>query len=232
MNNGIPHDYSQQKYACDLSGCTYYFNNHSSNTNMIRALYKGENILFFSIEEHHDFVEIYITIPDSFHCKHYKNGKRTRNSLSKNAHLTYHGKPKRKKISGEIHIKNNGSNILKGEVDKMEAPIASSSNIEIHPLPICRIELSNTINSITPQKSILNYFEIESKNCFFNTIEVHLARRGYMNNIASVKRNIPDIFSSLFIHTSMHTFFLDKIERRPGHFPQALALQTKKFVQS
>lgn len=229
MNNGIPHNYSQQEYICDLSGCTYYFDNHSSNTNILKALFKGENILLFSIKEHHDSVEIYITIPDNFRCNHYKNGNLTQNYLSEKAHLTYHGKPKRKKISGEIHIKNNGFNIFNGEVDKTEAPIASSSNIEIHPLPICRIELSNTIGSVTPKKSIFNYFEVQSENCFFNTIEVHLARRGYMDNIASVKRNIPDIFSSLFIHTSMHTFFLNKLERRPGYFPQALALQTEKF---
>ncbi len=229
MNNGIPHNYSLQEYICELSGCTYYFDNHSSNTNMIRASHKGENILLFSIEERHDSVEIYITIPDNFHCNHYKNGTLTRKSLSEKAHLTYHGKPKRKKISGEIHIKNNGLNIFNGEADKTEAPIASSSNIYIHPLPICRIELSNIISSVTPKKSIFNYFELQSENCFFNTIEVHLARRGYVNNIASVTRNILDIFSSLFIHTSMHAFCLDKLERRPGHFPQVLALQTEKF---
>jgi len=229
MNNGISHDYYGQKYFCDLTRCTYYFDNHKSNINTIRATYKGENILLFKIEEHHDSVEIYITIPDNFYCNHYKNGTLTQEILSKKAHLTYHGKPKRKKISGEIHIKNNNHNPLKGKADKTEAPLASSSNIEMHPLPICRIELTDIIGNVNTNKNISNYFEVFSEKCFFNTIEVHLARRNYMKNIASVTRNMPDIFASLFIYTSMHTFYLDKIELRPGHFPQALALQTKKF---
>jgi len=229
MNNGVPHNYSKQKYICDLSGCTYYFDNYSSNINKLKATYKGENILLFSIEEHRNSVEIYITIPDNFHCNHYKNGILTQKLLSKNAHLTYHGKPKKRKISGEIHIKNNGYNIFNSEVDKVEAPTASSNNIKVHPLPICRIELSNIIENVIPKNDILNYFEVYSKNCFFNTIEVHLAQNGYMNNIASVNKNIPDAFASLFIYTSMHTFFLNKIERRPGHFPQALVLQTENF---
>jgi len=229
MNNGTPHDYSQQEYACDLTGCTFYFDNHISNMNKIRATFKGKNVLLFSIEERTDSVEIYITIPDNFNCIHYKNGASTKICLSKNAHLTYHGKPKKKKITGEIHIKNDGLNTFKGEVDKIEAPVASSSNIEIHPLPLCRIELSGSMGSVTPKHNIFNYFEVKSEACFFNTIEVHLARRGYMNNIASVARNIPDIYSSLFIHMSMHAFYLDKLERRPGLFPQVIALQTEKF---
>lgn len=229
MNNGTPHDYSQQEYACDLTGCTFYFDNHTSNTNRIRATLNGKNILLFSMEERTDSVEIYITIPDSFHCIHYKNGTPTKKCLSRNAHLTYHGKPKKKKIAGEIHIKNDGRNTFKGEADKTEAPVASSSNIEIHPLPICRIELSGNIGSVTPKNKISNYFEVQSGTCFFNTIEVHLSRRGYMNNLASVARNIPEIYASLFIHMSMHAFYLGKLGRRPGLFPQALALQTEKF---
>jgi len=229
MNNGTPHDCSLQEYACDFTGCTVYFDNHTSNTNRIRASFNGKNVLLFSIEERTDSVEIYITIPDKFHCIHYKNGTSTKICLSKNAHITYHGKPKGKKITGEIHIINDGLNTFKGEADKTEAPVASSSNIEIHPLPICRIELSENIGSVTPKNKIINYFEVQSSTCFFNTIEVHLARRGYMNNLASVARNIPDIFASLFIHMSMHAFYLNKLERRPGLFPQAIALQTKKF---
>ena len=229
MNNGTPHDHSLQEYACDLTGCTFYFDNHSFNTNKIRATFKGKNVLLFSIEERTDSVEIYVAIPDNFHCIHYKNGTSTKICLSKNAHLTYHGKPKRKKITGEIHIKNDGLNTFRGEVDKTEAPVASSSNIEIHPLPVCRIELSESIGKVIPKTNIVNYVEIQSKACFFNTIEVHLARRGYMNNIAFVDRNIPDIYASLFVHTSMHAFYLDKLERRPGLFPQAIALQTEKF---
>lgn len=229
MNNGTAHDYSSQEYACDLTGCTFYFDNHMSKTNKIRATYGGKDILLFSITEGTDSVEIIVAIPDDFGCIHYKNGACTKICISKNGHLTYHGKSKRKKITGEIHIKNDGVNIFKGESDKTAAPVASSSNIESHPLPMCRIELSGNIGAVVPTDDIRNYFELQSGSCFFNTIEVHLSRRGYMYNIASVAKNIPDVLASLFIHASMHAFYLDRIERRPGLFPQAIALQTEKF---
>lgn len=229
MNNGTPHDYSQQEYACDLTGCTFYFDNHRSNKNMIRATLDGTNVLLFSIEELTNSVDVYITIPDNFHCIHYKNAATTKECLSKNAHLSYHGKTKRKKITGEIHINNDAINAFRGEANKVEAPIASSSNIEIHPMPICRIELSKSVARVTPQNDIFNYFELNTKTCFFNTIEVHLARCGYLNNLASVARKIPDEYSSLFIYMSMHTFYLNRLERRPGFFPQALAVQTDNY---
>lgn len=63
MNNGTPHDYSSQDYACDLTGCTFYFDNHMSNTNKIRATYCGKDILLFSIAEGADSVEIIVFSP-------------------------------------------------------------------------------------------------------------------------------------------------------------------------
>lgn len=229
MNNGTPHDYSLQEYACDFTGCTYYFDNHVLNTNKIRATLNGKNVLLFSVKESSDSVEIYITIPDDFHCFHYKKGGLTNTCISENTHLTYHGKSKRKKITGEIHISSDGSNPLKGESEKTEAPVASSSDIKTHPLPICRVELSRNIGNIKSENNITNYFEVQSKTCFFNTIEVHLAHRGYIHELASVSRNIPNEFSSLFIHTNMEAFYHNRISHRPGYFPQVLTLQTKKF---
>lgn len=229
MNNGIPHDYSMQEYGCDLTGCTFYFDGHDSNTNRIRATLNGETILLFSLKEGAGLVDAYITIPDNFNCIHYRNAVQTVTFQSDNAHLSYHGRPKRKKITGEIHIKSDGSDPLKGKTDKKEAPVASSSNIEIHPLPICRIELSESVGRVTPPDKAINYFQVKTEDCFFNTIEVHLSRRGYMHNLASVARSIPDEYSSLFIHMSMHAFYLGRLERRPGVFPQALVLQTKNF---
>ena len=79
------------------------------------------------------------------------------------------------------------------------------------------------------QEPYIQLFRTQSKRCFFNTIEVHLARCGYLNNLASVARKVPDEYASLFINMSMHTFYLNKMERRPGFFPQALALQTENF---
>ena len=156
MNNGIPHDHSMQEYACDLTGCTFYFDNQDSNTNKIRAIQNGETILLFAIEESADSVEAYITIPDGFNCIHYKKGIETVSFKSSNAHLTYHGRPKRKKITGEIHIKNDGHDPLTGRADKSEAPVVSSSNFEIYPLPICRIELNEGVDRVTPQEEIIN----------------------------------------------------------------------------
>lgn len=229
MNNGIPHDYSMQRYVCDLTGCTFYFDNHISNKNKVRAILDGETILSFALEENADSVDAFITIPDNFNCIHYKGGIATKNFQSNNAHLTYHGRPKKKKISGEIHIKSEGMDPLKGKADKTEAPVASSSNIELHPLPICRIELSETAGRVTSPDKAINYFQVKTEKYFFNTIEVHLSRRGYMRNLASVARVIPDEYSSLFIHVSMHAFYLGRLELRPGIFPQALVLQTKNF---
>lgn len=229
MNNGIPHDYSTQEYACDLTGCTFYFDNHVANTNRVRAVLDGKTILAFALRENAGSVEAYLTMPDGVDCVHYKNATETVVFTSRDAHLTYHGKPNGKKLTGAIHVKNNGVDPLKGEADKTDAPIASSSNIEIHPLPICRIELSDSIDGVSPPDDIVNYFQVKTPACVFNTIEVHLSRRGYMHNLASVARIIPDEYSSLFIHTSMHAFYLDRLERRPGRFPQALVLQTQHF---
>ncbi|MBU4301123.1 MAG: hypothetical protein KKB09_07965, partial [Nanoarchaeota archaeon] len=214
------------------TGCTFYFKNNGLEENKVRATYKQKNILLFSIKEIKNIVDIYIKFPKKFNCIHYKNSKDTKKFPSSDeAHLTYHGKPKKNKITGEIHIKDKGINPFKGKSDKVEAPLASSSNIKIYPLPICRIELSNTINKIEKLENVTNYFEVKTPKCYFNTIEVHLARHGFMMDLASVKhkQNIPTILNSLFINTSMHTFFLNKIERRPGNFPQVLVAQTNNY---
>lgn len=229
MNNGTPHDFSHQEYICDLSPCTFHFDNRRSNKNILKAMHENEDVLAFAIQEQPSSVDVFISFPDDYDCVHYKKGKITSVHVSKKSHLTYHGQPKRKKLSGEIHVKSDGDNPLKGEAAKTEAPIASSSNIEIHPLPICRIELCENPGRIAATLDIENYFQIKSNVVFFNTIEVHLARRGYMNNLASVARVIPDIYSSLFINMSTHAFFLGKIERRPGRYPQALVVQTGKY---
>ena len=229
MNNGIPHDFSHQEYASDLTGCAFYFDSYKENTNRINANIAGRCVLSFLLKEKNNLVDVYVTIPENFNCIHYKKGRITKKYLSKDAHLTYHGKARKKKITGEIHIKSSGKNIFKGESDKTEAPKASSRNIKIYPLPICRIELSDTVGNVTPKNDIGNYFELKTEKYFFNTIEVHLAKRGYLKDLASVSRKIPDEYSALFLQTSMHTFYLDKIERRPGLFPQALAMQIDDF---
>ena len=230
INNGIAHDCSNQEFACDFTGCTFYFKNNGLEENKIRAIYKQKNILLFSIKETQDAVDIYIKFQKNFNCIHYKNAEVTEQfPSSEKTHLTYHGKPKKNKITGEIHIKDKGVNPFKGRADKVEAPLASSSNLKIYPLPICRIELSNKINKIEKPKNVVNYFEVKTPNCYFNTIEVHLACHGFMMDLASVKQNITADLSFLFMYADLQTVYLNKVERRPGNFPQVLVVQTNNY---
>lgn len=228
MNNGIKHNYLGQDYLSELSNCTYYFESASS-VNKVKALHCGKAILAFSLREIDSGIDVFITVPDGYRCTHYRNGQVTSTVTSENAHLTYHGCPKRKKMSGEIHISLPSGSPLKGRSGYTDAPVASSSNIESHPLPICRIELSEAPGQIDPHLKIENYFETRLPNAFFNTIEVHLARKGYANKIASASRAISPIWAAVFIHTSMHAFFLRQIQRRPGLYPMVICLQTKDY---
>lgn len=228
MNNGIKHDIRGQKYRSDFSLCTYYFDSHESVAK-IKALRDGKPILAFCLKELDGGVDVFITIPDGYECMHFRKGKLTSNIESKNAHLTYHGIAKRKKMTGEIHISSDGYNPLKGKAPYTEAPNASSSNIELHPLPVCRIELSESTGQIAEHRHIGNYFETQLPKCFFNTIEVHVAKKGYAKKIASASTFISPIWASVFIHMSMHAYFLGRIERRAGHYPQVICLQTHNF---
>lgn len=228
MNNGIKHDIRGQKYRSDFSLCTYYFDSHESVAK-IKALRDGKPILAFCLKELDGGVDVFITIPDGYECMHFRKGKLTSNIESKNAHLTYHGIAKRKKMTGEIHISSDGYNPLKGKAPYTEAPNASSSNIELHPLPVCRIELSESTGQIAEHRHIENYFETQLPKCFFNTIEVHVAKKGYAKKIASASTFISPIWASVFIHMSMHAYFLGRIERRAGHYPQVICLQTHNF---
>ena len=228
MNNGIKHDIRGQKYRSDFSLCTYYFDSHESVAK-IKALRDGKPILAFCLKELDGGVDVFITIPDGYECMHFRKGKLTSNIESKNAHLTYHGIAKRKKMTGEIHISSDGYNPLKGKAPYTEAPNASSSNIELHPLPVCRIELSESTGQIADHRHIENYFETQLPKCFFNTIEVHVAKKGYAKKIASASTFISPIWASVFIHMSMHAYFLGRIERRAGHYPQVICLQTDNF---
>jgi len=227
-NNGTPHNTKEQQFLSDFSHCTFYFFSEA-NENRLKGIYQEKEFVAFCLAEKEHCVDIYVSIPDKYKCVHYKKGAITSSVISRKAHLTYHGTQKRKKISGEIHIVTDQMNPLKGKSKYTEAPLASSSNIQIHPLPVCRIEISSNPGELEQPSKAVNYFYANTTGCFFNTIEVHLARKGYMRDLASVSQNIPAAWASVFMHTSMHTYFLGKLERRPGHFPQALCLQTRRF---
>lgn len=228
MNNGKKHNVHGQKYRSELSHCTYYFDSNGLVART-KALHGGKPILAFCLKELNAGVEVYITIPNGYECMHFRKGIVTSSVESKDAHLTYHGITKRKKITGEIHISSDGYNPLKGKAPYTEAPNASSSNIELHPLPVCRIELSESTGQIADHRHIENYFETQLPKCFFNTIEVHVAKKGYAKKIASASTFISPIWASVFVHTSMHAYFLGRIERRAGHYPQVICLQTDNF---
>ncbi len=228
INNGQPHNFFRQEFVSQLSGCTYYYKSDKYE-NKIAGLFEGKRVVSLCLKESSEGVDVYIAVPDGCRCVHYNKGKITSDIVSVNAHLTYHGKAKRKKMTGEIHVISDNNNPLKAKSAYTEAPTASSNNIQIHPLPLCRIELSENPGQLGRGEDIENFFCLNTPGCYFNTLEIHLAKKGYLADIASASPNIPEVWASVFVHVSMHAFFLGKMERRPGWYPQALSLQTKTF---
>lgn len=228
-NNATPHDFSMQHLLSCLSKCTFYFAGRDTSENSARAMLCGSDVLLFKLSEKSGAVDVYISIPDNFEPSHYYEGKPTLESPTKDAHLTYHGNRKKKKISGEIHLKSNGMHQHSGATNKLAAPLAITKDVEKYPLPICRIELNLQAGSCQPQNDIANFFELNFGEIFFNTVEVHLARAGFLQSLASCSPFISPVLGSIFIHTSMETFYQKELRRRPGLYPQALALQTKNY---
>lgn len=229
INNATAHDYTKQQYACDLTGCAFYFGGQSKTSNSARATLLGSDVLLFKLEEKNGAVDVFISIPNEFLPIHYYQGNPTSEALTWEAHLTYHGQSKKKKMSGEIHLVNNGQNNFSGKATVVSAPLAFSSDIAKYPLPICRLELNLSAGRVQPKRDISNFFELHPENVFFNTVEVHLARAGFLRSIASCSPKVSPLLGSIFINTSMHLFYLNRMERRPGLFPQVLALQTQNY---
>ncbi|MGB4925618.1 MAG: hypothetical protein WBP25_03875 [Giesbergeria sp.] len=233
INNATRHDFSRQEYACDLTGCSFYFGGRSKAENSVRATLSESNVLLFKLKESASAIDVIISMPDDFSPTHYYRGQGTKDQLTKAAHLTYHGHQKGKKMSGEIHLINNGFNRFSGASNKVAAPLSFSADIRKYPLPICRIELSHQTRYIQPQNDIPSFFELHPGDAFFNTVEVHLARSGFLHSIASCSPVILNVgeglLGSIFINSSMQLFYLDRLDRRPGLVPQALALQTQNY---
>ena len=229
MNNGKIFDYKSAKGLTELSKCTYFYPS-SEKTNYLKATYKQENILAFKFTEENDKVDLIIQIPAEFECYHYFKGKVTQKIISTPiTHLTYHGSAKKKKQSGEIHLIVDNVNTLKGKSNVLEAPLAFSDDIYKFPLPICRFELSSKIGSIEMNELVKNYFEILGQECFFNTIDVYLAKAGFLKNSLNGLFSIPEIAFSIFAHTNLEGFKTSKIIRRRGRYPQVLVLQIKNY---
>jgi hypothetical protein len=229
INSATPHDFALQEILSDFSRCSFYFRGRDKNENLARATLRGENVLLFNLNEKNGAVDVFITIPDNFNPTHYYRDIQTSDTLTKDAHLSYHGKRKGKKISGEIHLISNRVNQFSGASNKIAAPLATAKDIEKYPLPICRIELNLQAGSCDPRKDTSNFFELHTGEVFLNTIEVHLARAGFLHSLASCSPSVSPVLGSIFIHTSMRTFYLNKMDRRPGLYPQALALETQNY---
>lgn len=228
ISNATKHNFSRQEYIGELTGCSAYFPS-SGKSNSARAMLHGCDVLLFKLSEAEGTVDAIITIPDDFSSIHYFRNQATTDGITKDAHLTYHGLPKRKKMTGEIHLVNDGQNRFSGQSNRVAAPLSVSSDIKTHPLPICRIELNLQARKVQPKNSISNFFELHPGNVFFNTIEIYLARSGFLHAIASCAPSVRNVLGSIFVFTDMQSFYADTLCRRAGLYPQALALQTKNY---
>ena len=228
VNNAIKHNFSRQEYIGELTGCSAYFPS-SGKSNSARAMLNGCNVLLFKLSEAEGAVDAIITIPDDFSSIHYFRNQATTDGITKDAHLTYHGRPKRKKMTGEIHVVSDGQNRFSGQSNRVAAPLSISSDIKTYPLPICRIELNLQAGKVQPRNSIANFFELHPGNVFFNTIEVYLARSGFLHAIASCAPAVRNVLGSIFVLTDMQSHYAGILSSRPGLYPQALALQTKNY---
>lgn len=229
LNNATKYKIKPIDYISILSNCSFYFP-YLSNTNRVRATLFGIDVLLFNLSEQDEGVDVFIAIPDDFNAIHYHQFKESDDGLTKNAHLTYHGCHKKRKMSGEIHLKNNGKNRFSGEPGKVEAPISKSDNLIKYPLPICRIELNHQAKSVKTRHKVENYFELSSPNdVFFNTIEVYLARKDFLRSLVACDKSVRNVLGSLFVFSTMEMFYKDTLVRGTGIYPQALALQTKSY---
>ncbi|MCK9210425.1 MAG: hypothetical protein M0P61_06280 [Ignavibacteriaceae bacterium] len=229
LNNGEIFDYEKARVLTELSKCTYLYRS-AEKTNYLKTTYKQENILAFKFTEENEKVDLIIQIPSEFECYHYFKGKTTQKTISTpRTHLTYHGCSKKKKQSGEIHLVVDDTITLKGKSNVLEAPLAFSDDIYKFPLPICRFEFCSNISSIEINELIPNYFEILGQECFFNTIDVYLAKAGFITNSLNGLLTIPEIAFSIFAHTNLEGFKISKIIRRRGRYPQVLVLQIKNY---
>jgi hypothetical protein len=229
LNNGKLFDYKKAKILTTLSRCTYFFRS-STNTNCIRAMYKESNILAFKLKETDNKLDLIIQLPSGFNCIHYYKGKITSQIKSTtNSHLTYHGASKKKKLSGEIHLIIDDNQIMKDRANALEAPLAYSDDLFAFPLPICRFELSTIIESILVKENIHNFFKISGDNCFFNTMDIYIARAGFMELLLNASSKAPEIAVSIFVYTNLEGFRTGKIIRRRGNYPQTIVLQIRNF---
>lgn len=227
LNNGLPHD--RKEVLCDLSKCSYFFNDEGPE-NFIGGHYAGSTVIACKLTERDGKADLFISIPPNLSCNHFFRARVTHSIVStSDSHLSYHGRTKAKKESGEIHFVVDGRNVLKERSNLLEAPLAHSDDLALFPLPICRLEFSESIGSITPHVEIRNWFELSGPLCFFNTLDVYLAQKGFMASLLNGSTLIPNIVASIFVFTTLEIFKTGRLTRRRGRVPQVLILQTRRY---
>lgn len=219
-------------FETTFTNCVFFFES-SAEENKAKALKDGETILAFSLSETKKKIDFYLSLPEGIICEHYKEGVKTSEIVSlKNDHLTYHGNSinkKHKQQKGEIHIKKGKDRVLKDKANLLEAPTATSSDISFYPLPLCRVELSDSLITLD-DKNITNYFLLDLKDGFFNTLDIFLSQKGFMKNILTKPYIFPEALLSYFSFVSLEGFFDNNtVIRRRGTYPQILVLQSKNF---
>lgn len=227
LNNGVPHN--PKGVWSELSKCSYFFCGEHL-VNYLRGCYKGATVVVCKLAEKDGNADLYINIPPNLSCNHFFKTQQTSSIMStSDSHLTYHGRKKGKKETGEVHVVVDRSNILKGRSNILEAPLAYSTDLTIFPIPICRFEFSESVHSITPRLATSNYFELSGPLCFFNTLDIYLARKDFMAGLLNSRARIPNIVASIFAHTTLETIKTGRLVRRRGRFPQVLILQTQHY---
>ena len=227
LNNGLLHHPKQN--LCHFGRCSYFFTGDKKE-NFLLGRYKGSKVVACKLAEKNGNLDLYITFPENTYCNHFHKAQIThRIKSTPDSHLSYHGHSKGKKESGETHLIVNGSNLLKGRANVLQAPLSRSGNLAVFPLPICRLELSESPGEITPRALVDNYFELFGQNCFFNTLDMYLARKGYMASLLDRTSLIPEIVASIFAFITLETFKVGRLIPRRGHFPQIVILQTAHF---
>ena len=222
----------KSNYESTFTNCVFFFESNAEQ-NKVKALKNDKTILAFSLNETKKKIDFYLSLPERIICEHHKEGVKTSEITSlQNDHLTYHGNninKKHKEQKGEIHIKKGKNRVLKDKANLLEAPIATSSDISFYPLPLCRVELSDDTVTLG-EKDITNYFSLDLKDGFFNTLDIFLAQKGFMKNVLTKPYIFPKALLAYFSFVSLEGFFdNNKVIRRRGTYPQILVLQSKSF---
>lgn len=236
MNNGKVFPYWSYKVLTDFSQNTYFFKSDSLE-NSIKCLFQGTEILGLKIEEIENGLKLFVKLPPNLVCQHFVENRSTEYTINsdEDTHLTYHGHEKGKKLTGEIHISQSGDRIGKDRTNLLEAPVAESSELEIFPLPICRVEFNEIVLPVELNSRIQNYFEIQPFDTFLNTVEIYISRRGWVRNALSAKTDLNEILIGLFFYSNLLTFsegelgWRGEIMNRRTSRGQVLVVQTHQF---